>query len=231
MLVGHAAVGLAAKRLAPRVSLGTLQLAASLPDVLVSAFQISGIEHVRITPGITAYIWLDAYDVPISHSLVMDIIWAALFAVLYFRRRRDSRGAWVIFSLVVSHWVLDFVSHGPEMPVVPGLDWRVGLGLWNSLPATFAVEGALWLACVIVYLRATTPKTALGTYAFWGLAGLLTLAWVTTPFRPAPATLVAARVGAVVITAVTLAWSYWLDHLRPARTSHLSPVTAAVGQH
>jgi len=123
----------------------------------------------------------------------MDVVWSALFAVVYFLWRRDSRGAWVIVSLVISHWVLDFVSHRPEMPIAPGLDWHVGLGLWNSLPATFAVEEALWLAGVAIYLRTTAPKKPLGTYAFWALVVLLTVAWITTPFRPAPATVVAAQ--------------------------------------
>jgi hypothetical protein len=144
----------------------------------------------------------------------MDVIWSALFGALYFLWRRDSRGAWVIFSLVISHWVLDFVSHRPEMPIAPGLDWRVGLGLWNSLPATFAVEGALWLAGITIYVRTTAPKRPLGTYAIWALVALLTLAWVTTPFRSAPASVAAARIVAVVSAALLLAWSYWLERLR-----------------
>lgn len=219
MLVGHTAVGFAAKRLAPGVSLGTLQLAAAFPDVLVSPLQIAGIEHVRITPGITAYIWLDAYDIPISHSLAMDVVWAALLGALYFLWRRDSGGAWVIFSLVISHWALDFVSHAPEMPIAPGLDWRVGLGLWNSLPATFAVKGGLWLACIAVYLRTTASKRPLGAYAFWTLVSLLTIAWITTPFRPAPASEAAARIVALVFTVLLLVWSYWLENLRTVRAA------------
>ena len=93
----------------------------------------------------------------------MDVVWSALFAVVYFLWRRDSRGAWVIFGLVISHWVLDFVSHRPEMPIAPGLDWHVGLGLWNSLPATFAVEEALWLAGVAIYLRCRLDHHSVST--------------------------------------------------------------------
>jgi len=42
--------------------------------------------------------------------------------------------------LVVSHWVLDWVSHVPDMPLYPGGAWRVGLGLWNWPAVTIGVE-------------------------------------------------------------------------------------------
>lgn len=77
MLVGHHAVGFAAKRAAPRVSLGTLQVACVFPDLLVFVNQLIGLEHARITPGITAFSGLDGYDVAISHSLATSVAWAA----------------------------------------------------------------------------------------------------------------------------------------------------------
>ena len=80
MFVGHLAVGFAGKRFAPRTSLGTLLIAAQLPDILWSIFLIAGIEHARIVPGITAASPLDLYDFPISHSLLLDFVWACAFA-------------------------------------------------------------------------------------------------------------------------------------------------------
>lgn len=225
MFLGHHGVGFAAKRLAPRVSLGTLQIAAVFPDLLVFGFLIAGIEHIRISPGITAFSWLDGYDIAISHSLVMDIIWSALFAAVYFLRRHDLRGAWVLFGLVLSHWVFDFVSHRPQIPLAPGLDSRVGLGLWYSLPATFVVEGGLWVACLAIYIRATAPKKPMGTYAFAGLVGLLTIVFVAMPFRtPPPSVLRAATLGGVA-TGVIVAWSYWVDRLRTLRTRNMPRLT------
>ncbi len=80
MLVGHFAVGFVAKRIAPEVSLGTLVLASMLPDLLWAIFQIAGIEHVQFKPGMGAANYFAASDVAMSHSLLMDAIWAALFA-------------------------------------------------------------------------------------------------------------------------------------------------------
>src|SRR5215470_601035 len=128
MLVGHFAVGLAAKRIAPAVSIGTLVLASMMADLLWCIFMIAGIEHVQFKPGRGAANYFAASDIAISHSLLMDGLWAALLAVAYFLNRRSPRGAWVIFGVVVSHWVLDWISHRPDMPLSPSLHRYFGLG-------------------------------------------------------------------------------------------------------
>ena len=51
MFASHFAVGFAAKRWAPRVSLGTLFLGAQFIDLLWPTFLLLGIEDVRIEPG------------------------------------------------------------------------------------------------------------------------------------------------------------------------------------
>jgi hypothetical protein len=219
VFIGHHAADFAAKRFAPRVSLGTLQIAAVFPDLLVFVFLIVGIEHIRITPGITAFSWLDAENIAISHSLAMDVTWSALFGGAYFLHRRDARGAWVIGALVLSHWVFDFVSHRPDMPLAPGLDSRLGLGLWYSLPATFVVEGALWIGSLAIYIRTTTPKRRWGTIALCVLVGLLTIAFFTMPFRPAPPSVMRAVLMAGVPLSLVLALSFGVDRLRAIRVS------------
>ena len=141
MFVGHFAVGLAAKPFAPRVSLATLILAAAFADLLWIVFFVTGLEHVEIAPGLMATNSLNLVSVPFSHSLLMDAVWALLCAGIYFLARRDSRGAWIIAAAVLSHWVLDVVTHRPDMQLAPGIDTRLGLGLWNSPTATLIVEG------------------------------------------------------------------------------------------
>ena len=51
MFIGHFGVALAAKRVAPKTSLGTLILAAQFLDFLWPVFVLLGIEHVRIALG------------------------------------------------------------------------------------------------------------------------------------------------------------------------------------
>jgi hypothetical protein len=221
MLVGHHAVGFAAKRLAPRVSLGTLQAAAVFPDLLVLAFQMIGVEHARNTPGITAYAALDAYDVAISHSLVTGLLWSGALAAIYFWWRRDTRGAWVISGVVLSHWLLDFVSHRPEMPLAPGLNQYVGLGLWNSIPATFLVEGTLWVVGIAVYMRTRPALTKRGLSALATFIGVLTLAWIAIPFAPLPPGdfTPVRNLTLLVVSGTLITLAGWIDRQRRSEAS------------
>jgi hypothetical protein len=75
MFLGHFAVGLAAKRAAPQVSLAAWFTAAQLLDLVWPVMLLMGFEHVRISPGITAFTPLDFYDYPITHSLVGGVVW------------------------------------------------------------------------------------------------------------------------------------------------------------
>src|SRR6266404_8239215 len=87
VFVGHFAVGFAAKQAAPKVSLGTLILAAAFSDVLWIIFFATGIEQVVIQPGIMVANSLDLVYIPFSHSLLMDAVWGSVFAGIYFLLR------------------------------------------------------------------------------------------------------------------------------------------------
>jgi membrane-bound metal-dependent hydrolase YbcI (DUF457 family) len=143
MFLGHFAIGFAAKRAAPRASLGTLFLAAQFIDLLWPLLVLAGIERVRIAPGITVVTPLDFEHYPWSHSLLMVLVWGVLFAGVYFLIRRDRRTSLVLGLAVVSHWVLDWLTHRPDLPLAPGAE-RVGLGLWNSFAGTLIVEVGLF---------------------------------------------------------------------------------------
>ncbi len=140
MFIGHFGVALAAKRVAPKTSLGALILAAQFLEFLWPVFVLLGIEHVRIVPGATGVSPLDFTDYPISHSLLMATMWAVLFGTVDYALRRNVRIALVLGTAVLSHWALDFIVHRPDLQLYPGGKIRVGLGVWNSLPASIALE-------------------------------------------------------------------------------------------
>jgi hypothetical protein len=217
MFVGHFAAGLIGKRVAPAASLGTMILAASFPDILFCLFLLAGIEHVAIQPGITAVNPLDLYDIPLSHSLLLDVVWAAALAGVYFWRRGDRRGTWVIFAAVLSHWLLDFVSHRPDMPLAPGVARYFGLGLWHSMWATFVVEGLLWLVSIVLYARITYGKTRAGVFGFWIMIAVLTVLWIVSLGGAPPPSLLAVAIVNSVLGLAVLAWAYWVNRLRPVR--------------
>jgi membrane-bound metal-dependent hydrolase YbcI (DUF457 family) len=217
MHVGHFAVGFIAKRVEPKLSLGTLVLAAMLSDFLWAVFLFAGVEHVQFKPGRGAANYADAYDIAYSHSLLMDVVWGALFAGAYFLRRRYPRGALVIFLAVVSHWLLDFVAHRPDMSLAPGTHSYFGLGLWTSVFATIVVEGGFWLLAIIVYARATRPKNRWGIYAFWSVIALLTLVWYNNITGTPPPSARVAGVSSLIYFSLVVAWAYWMNRVRPAK--------------
>src|SRR5437899_11326482 len=101
MFIGHFGLGLAAKRLAPRTSLGTLFFAAQFLDLIWPIFLLLGLEHVRFAPGITAVSPLDFYDYPISHSLATALVWSAATGIIYFFFRRYRPAASLAGVLVL----------------------------------------------------------------------------------------------------------------------------------
>jgi membrane-bound metal-dependent hydrolase YbcI (DUF457 family) len=188
MFLGHFAVALAAKRVAPRASLGTLVAAAQLIDLAWPVLVLAGVETVRIDPGNTAYTPLDFESYPWTHSAAAVALWAALLGGLYFARRRSRAGAWTVAALVASHWLLDWLTHRPDLPLWPGGP-KVGLGLWASVPGTVLVEGALFVAGAALYGTATRWKDGVGRfglYAFLGLLILIAVAGLVGPPPPSP---------------------------------------------
>jgi len=212
VFLGHLAVGFAVKGATPRVNLATLFAAAEFPDLLWPVLVAAGVERVEIAPGITAFTPLDFVSYPWSHSLLLVVIWGLLFAVVHFLRSRNGVAAGVLGMLVVSHWLLDYVSHRPDMPLYPG-GTRYGLGLWNSVPATMAVEALLFVVGAWLYAQATRPRDGRGQFAFASLIGVLILAYVAN-ILAAPPSVTAIWSGALVSSLLLLAWAAWADRNR-----------------
>jgi len=213
MFVGHFALGFAGKRVAPRVSLGALFLAAQFLDLLWPTFLLLGLEVVRIAPGITAVTPLDFVRYPYSHSLVATAGWSALFAIVYWFRHRDMRASLLLGLLVSSHWILDFVTHRPDLPLSFSSEVRVGLGLWYSRSATLVVELLLFLAGVVLYARATRPRDRIGRIGFWVLVGFLVTVYLVNIFGPPPPSVAAVAWGTQLMWLLVL-WGFWLDRHR-----------------
>jgi hypothetical protein len=217
MFIGHYAVGLASKKLAPRASLGVLVAAPILLDLLWPIFLLLGWEHVSVEPNLNPFLRFSFDSYPISHGLVAGAGWATLFAALFYGFTRYGTGAMVIWIGVISHWVMDYIVHRPDLPLYAGGSRMFGLGLWNHRWDTIAVEAALFAVGIWIYLRQTQAKDKVGVYAFWGFVIVLLLAYAGAAFGPPPPASVKKIAIATLCTAVLIPWAWWLDSHREPR--------------
>jgi hypothetical protein len=216
MFIGHFAVGFTAKKYAPRTSLAILISAPMFADILWPPFLLLGWEHVRIDPGNTRFTPLDLYDYPWSHSLLMDVVWASVFAVIYYLCTKYTPGAIAIWIGVVSHWVLDWITHRPDMPLYPGAGPRLGLGLWNSIPGTLVIELSMFIIGIWLYLDTTRARDRIGRYAFAAYVGLLLLIYIGDRFSPPPSSVADIAWPGLVAGPLLILWAWWFDHHRQA---------------
>jgi hypothetical protein len=213
--VGHYAVAFACKRLAPRTSLATFAFGSQFSDLLFPVLLLIGIEHVGIAPGISRVTAIDFYDYPVSHSLMMTIVWALLISAIYWVLRHNTRSPVLLGLAVLSHWVFDFLSHRPDMPVTLHGPTRLGLGLWNSIPATILVEGGLFAGGVWLYLNVSCARDRSGEYGLLILIALMSLIWIASIFGPPPPS--ASAVGWVDLAQwLLIALLCWIDRHRIA---------------
>jgi hypothetical protein len=226
MFIGHYAVGLAAKRAAPRTSLGLLLAAPTFLDLVWPIFLLLGWEEVRITPGPNSFLSLTFTRYPISHSLLTTLGWSALFALVYLAMRGDRRGALVLALLVTSHWVLDAVVHRPDLPLYPGDATRVGLGLWNSVAGTMVVELAMFAAGVWLYLSTTAPRDRTGRLALWSFVIFAIVIYVGNSFGPPPPSVRAVALLGLSGWLVPF-WGAWIDRHRVPRSASPAPLSAS----
>jgi len=222
MFLGHFALAFGAKRLAPSVSLGTLFLACQFADLLWPTLVLIGLERVEIDPGNTLVTPLNFVSYPYSHSLVMLLVWAALFAIAYVAARGTSAvaAASIIAALVFSHYVLDVITHRPDMPITVGGATKIGFGLWNHPGTTLALESAMFLACTALYTGATRARDAIGRVGLWALIVVLVAIYFAALYGPPPPSSHAIAV-AGHLTWLFVIWAYWIDKHRGAR--HLAP--------
>jgi len=214
MFLGHFALAMSAKKIAPKTSLGTLVLSAQFADCLWPVLLLLGLEQVRIVPGITRVTPLDFISYPISHSLLLQLVWGLLLGGAYFFWRRDLRTALVIGTLLPTHWLLDYFAHRPDLPLYPGGP-KVGLGMWNSRALTLLVEFGLFLAGLLIYLSTTRSKGS-RSYGFWSFVLFLAVLYAASLLGPPPPNVRIVALSAMVLW-LTVPWTAWADRQRETR--------------
>ena len=218
MFIGHFGLGFGAKKAASTISLGTFFIAVQFLDLLWPVLLLLDIEHAVIKPGTGHAQPIDFTDYPISHSLVMVLLWALLFGFIYWLIKRNIKAAIILAICVTSHWFLDLIVHLPDLPLYPGSGSPLlGFKLWNSFWGTLLVEGGVFITGLVLYVQSTTAKNSQGKIGLWILTGLLMASHAANLLGPPPPVMNA------VAWAGNLQWlfvilAYWVDHNRAAIT-------------
>jgi hypothetical protein len=217
MFLGHFAVGFAGKKVARRSNVAVLIAAALFLDLLWPVFLMLGWEQVRMNPGVTNFKKFDFTYYPWSHSLLMSVVWASAFALLYFLISRYRPGAIAVWICVISHWVLDWISHRPDLPLYPGGS-DFGLGLWNSVAATMVVELLMFAVGLWLYLKTTRARDGIGLYAFLAYIIFLLMAYVGDRFSGPPPSVANLVWASIIAEVILITWAWWFDRHRDLRT-------------
>lgn len=220
MFVGHYGPSLAAKAAKNPIPLWILFVAVQLLDVFWSIFVLLGIEKVRIAPGITATNPLDLYYMPYTHSLLGAMLWSIAAGVAYyvFRRAEGWSAGAIVGAAVLSHWVLDWFVHRPDLPLYDN-SFKVGLGLWNHPAFAFTLEIAVLFGGMGLYMKTTKAVARSGRFGIviFGFVMLAVQAYVF--FGPPPASDKAAAITALVSYLAFAGIAYWLEGKRALRAA------------
>jgi len=216
MFVGHYAASLALKSFEKRASLGVLFLAVQFVDILFFPFVLLGIERMNVVENFTDATHFELVYMPYTHSLLAAALWAALaYALFRWVIVKKNSVAIVVALAVFSHWVLDFLTHTPDLPIWRDASTKLGLGLWNSAVATYALEAALLLGGLWLYLRSTKATSAVGKYGMGVFVALLLVINIFNLFGPAPeGGQVALAFSALTAYFLFAAIAFWLDTKR-----------------
>jgi hypothetical protein len=221
MFIGHFGIGFALKKVEPGLSLGLLIFGAILLDILFGLFLLAGLEHAKIVPGATVVSPFEFYDYPLSHSAVGAVIWATAGFLAYWLwpkgdRAQRKRPAFVLAAAIFSHFILDVISHTPDMTLfgnnLPGL----GLSLWNSLAGTMIVELGLLLIGIVLYMSATHSVSSSGKYGLALLVLMLIVFFIANIFGPPPPDMISVAVTMTAGQLALVAIAYWVDRNRIA---------------
>lgn len=164
MFAGHVGAALAIGRVERRVNVGVFVLAALLPDLVLWVFVLLGWEAVVIPPDF-ASTHQPQFVFPLSHGLLAGAAWSVLAAGATWAcyPRLAQRRVWaavLVAGAVLSHWLLDALVHAPELPLAGDASMKVGLGLWSAMPVALAVEAAIALMGLGLFIAGSALSRA-----------------------------------------------------------------------
>lgn len=216
MFLGHYALALTAKKIKPRENIGIYFLACQLLDLIWPILVLLNVELVSVKQGITEFTPLEFVHYPYSHSLFMSVVWGLFLSFIFFLNKKSIKTLILIFTLVVSHWILDFITHTKDLPLMLNSETKVGLGLWNYYYSSFAFESGMFTIGIYLYIHSKRKLNEKINKSFWYLIVFLTIihfanAFAPKPIEGTPASAIAAPALAMWLLVI---WAYYSDKIK-----------------
>jgi hypothetical protein len=216
MFLGHYGVAFALKRTEPKLSLGTLFVAAQLLDLLWGTFVLLGWEHARIVPENPPLTQLEFSDYPISHSLVGALVWSIVAAACYYSwptrvTTRHWQAAAIVGVAVFSHYPLDVLVHLPDLPIMGNDSPKLGLGLWNHPVATMVAELLVFGLGLALYVTLRSKRQRVRPARLAVLVVVLLGTYFGSLYGPPPPNMTIVGASAIVALLLAAALAAWAD--------------------
>lgn len=216
MFIGHLGVGLALKKLDSKINLLWFFASVLFSDILLWILVLLEIEHANIPYNYRELHYLTFYF-PYSHGLFASLIWTALAYYLVKFVTRKDRTAIVLAIGVFSHFILDFIVHPPELPLLGEHSQKLGLGLWNNIYLALALELIILIVGLMFYFKSTEGKSFGGKYGMLIFMTILTFfAFAGQLFGPKPETENQVALSSLISIFLILILAFWLDRERKA---------------
>lgn len=208
MFIGHYAIGFASRKISTAPSLALMFIAVQLLDLLWPLFVLLGLETFQIEEGITVLTPLNFTHYPYSHSLLMAIFWGVLLGGGYYLKSKNKTGAWILTVLVVSHWVLDLLTHRPDLPLTPFAGAaKVGFGLWDFPIAESILEVGLFAFGAMLYMK---TQDGFKKGALWTLILFFLIIHAMNLMGPPPPSIQAVAWSAN-LQWLFIIWAWWIE--------------------
>jgi len=151
--IDHAATALLVKRRFPAVSMVLLLLSVQLMEILWVLLNFAGIERTTTEATVRSVSDIHLAYMPYSHSIAAGVVLSLASWLIVSKFSREPSAGLAVGLGVLSHLILDLLTHAPDIAIAPGIDQpKFGLGLYSSAPlAAFALEMVYGVFCWLVY--------------------------------------------------------------------------------
>lgn len=217
MFMGHYAAGFALKGVEKKMSLGVLFLGVQFLDIVYYLLILAGIEDIAFIPYYTPSASVKMTFYPYSHGLLSVVIWSAgiytLFRFVFLNNKAGSHPMALVAALAVfSHWLLDFLMHVPDLPLLGDTSYKLGLGIWNFPPVvSYATELLTLFIGLAVYIKLTPSAHRIGKTGMTVLVLMMAVINLVFFLPPAEHTKTEFVLQILPIYFIVTAAGFWLD--------------------